>query len=766
MLTGPRMSGGCLRYVGCRWQDRCNCSRPWGWGCVLRRLLVVLIAGLVGGSVWVAPARAISAGARAPGVGFVARVNVGGVRSCTGALVDSQWVLTARSCFHVDGQPVRTGAPGLATTVTIGSDTVGGPAAPVLPVKWIVPHPERDVLLARLSLRLPDLPAVPVSGTAPAAGEALAVHGYGRTSTEWVPDQPQKAAVTVESVAGATFRVTAGGVAACKGDAGGPVVRGDSPALVGLVVASGQSGCLAEPDGSAGADAVRVDDIANWIARNTIGLTSSFRAFYRSNTVGIGGYDLNSSLDEVVPFDYDHSGKLDHLVLYRPGSRIVFVVKHNADDTYTPVFKSTTGVGGWDLASSADRVIAFDLTHSGKLDHLLLYRPGASKYKVLRHGAGNSFSTVIDGTWTALADPRDRLLAFDYTHTGKPDHLIGYRPGTGRIQIITHDSGNVFQFKYSSATGGIGGWDLRNAADRIIAFDLEHSGKSDHLMVYRPGTGRYMILRHGADDSFIAAINSTWTGVQDSRDQVVALDYDRTGKLDSLVGYRPGTGRIQIITHESGNVFQFRYSSATGGIGEYNLASTADRIVAFDNDHSGGANYLLAYRPGARIAWVIGRVAETVADAPVTVQAPADASGSLVEGFSYPDAQRILAELNVRLISGDGHILLADCATPPVDNVGVIKVFTTELLGPDGAGLVCFEVLGPTGRLDLEVPGVFEIRGDGQRADTGHQLTAVVTTESGPPTTVVCDPSGSTQVGIGADPNAAPTTLLQLRVPS
>ncbi len=120
----------------------------------------------------------------------------------------------------------------------------------------------------------------------------------------------------------------------------------------------------------------------------------------------------------------------------------------------------------------------------------------------------------------------------------------------------------------------------------------------------------------------------------------------------------------------------------------------------------------------------------------------------------------------VKLLSGDGHILLADCATPAVDNVGVVKVWTTEQIGANGAGQICFKVTAPTGRLDLEVPGVYEIRGDGQQAGFGHQLTAVVDTASDPPTTVVCNPSGSTQVGIGTDPSAEPTTLSQLRVPS
>jgi hypothetical protein len=35
---------------------------------------------------------------------------------------------------------------------------------------------------------------------------------------------------------------------------------------------------------------------------------------------GIGGYDLKSPADRAFAFDYDSSGKLDHLALYRPGT--------------------------------------------------------------------------------------------------------------------------------------------------------------------------------------------------------------------------------------------------------------------------------------------------------------------------------------------------------------------------------------------------------------------------------------------------------------
>ena len=142
--------------------------------------------------------------------------------------------------------------------------------------------------------------------------------------------------------------------------------------------------------------------------------------------------------------------------------------------------------------------------------------------------------------------------------------------------------------------------------------------------------------------------------------------------------------------------------------------------------------------------------------------AAADAQPSSVETFEYPGAAAIQQNYGVTLISGDGHILFADCATPPSGNIGLLKVRTTEGIGAAGNGLICFKVLAGTGRLDLKIPAVYEIRGDGLSSGAGHKVKADLTTDAGAHSTVDVNPSGSTPVGVGADPNNAPTTLLQL----
>jgi hypothetical protein len=708
--------------------------------------------------------------------GFLAKVNVGSKRACSGALVGPQWIVTTSSCFAVDGQAVSTGTPALPSTATVGRADGSAATERVLQVVRIVPHPNRDVLLAKLSLRVTDVAPIAVSGTAPTAGEIVQAVGYGRSATAWLPERPQAAPAVTGAVTADSFAWTGqngSGVAACEGDAGGPVFRGGAqPELLGLHVASGRGGCLAESSTRYGGTAARVDDLRTWITQNTPDPTAAFGTFHTSAN-GIAGYNLGSAADQAVPFDYDHSGKLDHLVLYRPGSGVIWIVKHNPDDTYTAVFHSDTGIANYSMRVSTDRVVAFDYDHSGKLDHLLLYRPGSRTVFILRHGAGATFTTAYSSSTAGiggydLADTRDEIMAFDYEHTGKLDHLVLYRPGTGIIRIVRHGTGSTFTSVFTSSTG-IANYSLRHPSDRIVAYDHDHSGRPDHLLLYRPGTKTVFILRHGDGTTFTAVYSSSTAGIGGydlaiASDKVLAYDYERTGRLDHLVLYRPGNGIVYVVRHGSGSTFTPVLRSTTG-IGGYDLRNTADRIVAFDDDHSGGPGHLFLYRPVSRLAWVVGRQEAAAPTEPVTVR-PVDTADSIVERFAYPGAQEILDTLNVRLISGDGHILLADCATPPVDNVGVVRVWTTEQIGPGGQGLVCFKVTGPAGRLDLEVPGVYEIRGDGQQPDTGHQLTAVVDTASGPPTPVVVNPSGSTQVGIGANPNNEPTTLLQLRVPS
>jgi hypothetical protein len=139
-----------------------------------------------------------------------------------------------------------------------------------------------------------------------------------------------------------------------------------------------------------------------------------------------------------------------------------------------------------------------------------------------------------------------------------------------------------------------------------------------------------------------------------------------------------------------------------------------------------------------------------------------DQQPSLVEDFAYPNAAQILASDQVQIISGDGHILYTACPIGQ-DTVGVIQMNTTASVGQaQTKGRVCFKVTGATGEVTVNIPRIYAITGDGLAPGQGHKLKANLTTAAGVRSSVDMPGYGTTQVGVGADPGADPTTLLEL----
>ena len=233
---------------------------------------------------------------------------------------------------------------------------------------------------------------------------------------------------------------------------------------------------------------------------------------------GIDGFNLNNPVDQIIPYDYEGTGKLDHLVCYRPGPGLgnVSIVRKVSDQNVPDAFRaaySQRGIGGYDLGGAADQVIAYDYDGSGHLDHLVCYRPGTRAIFIVQKVSGDDSPSAFKHVYAQgdpgkgiggyfLADPADRIIAYDYDGTGKLDHLVCYRPGTvtGIIWILrkvsNDDSPDAFAPVYQG--GGIGGYDLAVPIDQIIAYDLDGTGKLDGLICYRPGWGTIWFIRHKA----------------------------------------------------------------------------------------------------------------------------------------------------------------------------------------------------------------------------------------------------------------------------
>ena len=336
---------------------------------------------------------------------------------------------------------------------------------------------------------------------------------------------------------------------------------------------------------------------------------------------GIGGYDLIAPADRIFAFDYNSSGKRDHLVLYRPGTGTIWILRNNRDGTFTALPGSTgdpgNGIGGYNLASPADRVFAFDYDSNGNLDHLVSYRPGTGTIWILKNNRDGTFTALPGSTGDPgngiggynLASPADRVFAFDYDSSGKLDHLVLYRPGTGTIWILKNNRDGTFT-ALPASTGdpgnGIGGYDLANPADRVFAFDYNSSGKLDHLVLYRPGQRNFWIVRNNAG-TFTPVIGSA-SGIGgydlwDPNDRAFAFDYNNIGKLDHLVLYRPGQGNFWIVKNSAGTFTPTIHSDT--GIGGYDLLDPNDRAFAFDYNGNGRRDNLVLYRPGTGIIWIL-----------------------------------------------------------------------------------------------------------------------------------------------------------------
>jgi subtilisin family serine protease len=341
---------------------------------------------------------------------------------------------------------------------------------------------------------------------------------------------------------------------------------------------------------------------------------------------GIGGYDLAHPADQIFAFDFDHSGRLDHLVLYRSGTGTIWILHNSGGGSFTmeyPKVAPGSGIGGYDLADPADQVFAFDYEHTGRLDHLVLYRPGTGTIWIL-HNSGGTFSSVYPTPAVApgsgiggydLADPADRVFAFDYDGRGRLDYLALYRPGTGTIWILRNNDG-TFTKVYPTPTvtpgSGIGGYDLAHPADRVLAFDYAHTGRLDHLVLYRPGRGTIWILRNSGgtfSPRFVTGDPGAGIGgydLADPADRVFAFDYEGSGRLDYLALYRPGSGTIWILGNSAGTYKPDYATGAPGsGIGGYDLAHPADRVLAFDYEHTGRLDHLVLYRPGTGTIWIL-----------------------------------------------------------------------------------------------------------------------------------------------------------------
>jgi hypothetical protein len=403
---------------------------------------------------------------------------------------------------------------------------------------------------------------------------------------------------------------------------------------------------------------------------------------------GIGGYDLAWPQDRVFAFDWDSTGQADHLVCYRARTEdpVLWVLQKNPDGSFKMVFNSRAQTFQYSLATG-DQMFAFDYDGSGCLDHLVVYRPGTGMISILKRNnqqTGDTFTTVVAvakggiGGFN-LSDDRDRMFAFVYDDSGKLlNYLVAYRPGTSIISILKKASNStgpdayqaVYQQRAPDEPGlapqGIGGFNIGDSRDVLLAYDYNGTGRRDHIVCYRPGAGIVFIVQKVNNNDDLTAFKSVYAQrsgiggypVSDGSDRLLAYGYRDSaapgGQPDHLVAFRPGTGVVWILKKVSDDdkpgafrpVFRSgdpASNTAGDGIGGYDLASPADQLSTFDYPGTGSGDDLVLYRPGGAKIWILrsdGDLFVPVFKAPSTSTIVTVGLQAQIAGFEldpYPD---------------------------------------------------------------------------------------------------------------------------------
>ncbi|MGW4649933.1 trypsin-like serine protease [Kitasatospora sp. NPDC004289] len=527
---------------------------------------------------------------------FTAKLAVGDQgRSCSGALVDPYWVISAASCFAEGATPVVAGAPKARTTVTVGRTDLDTTTGVVTEATELVPRTDRDLVLVRLARPATGVTPVALTASAPSAGQQVTVAGFGRTRTEWAPRKLHGAVFTVGDPDAGGFPVAAPSPAdatLCKGDAGAPAVRanGGRFELLGITSRSWQGGCLGTPSAETrtGAYQARVDGLAQWV---------------RDTTASVLG-------------DADADGRADVAMTYFHADGAVGFFTSTADRAgMLGAFNSTYTVpaASWDRASM--KLVPGDFNGDHRSDLAMLYRFGDGSIGLFTGAAqpdgtigqfqGPSYKVPASAGWNWNAI---EVYPGDANGDGRGDVLMAYHHTDGAIGFFTSladQAGNLSQFN-STFTVPAASWD--RASMKLVPGDFNGDHRSDLAMLYRYGDGSIGLFTglaktdgtigqfQGPSYKVPASAGWNWNAIE-----VYPGDANGDGRGDVLMAYHHTDGAIGFFTSladQAGNLSQFN-STFTVPAASWDRASMKLVPGDFNGDHRSDLAMLYRYGDGS-----------------------------------------------------------------------------------------------------------------------------------------------------------------------
>ncbi|MFI2241228.1 trypsin-like serine protease [Streptomyces chrestomyceticus] len=487
-----------------------------------RRPRASLAAGIAAASITAAvltaaPANAVVGTATKDGsYSFTAKLDIGGTRSCSAALVDEQWLLTAASCFAdnpAQSLEVPAGAPKLKTTATVGrTDLSRETGGTVIDIERLVPRGDRDLVLAKLAKPVTGITPVEITAKAPLPGEDVFVSGYGRTSDEWVPDRLHYGRFTTGAAKQTTVSIQGedNRTAVCEGDTGAPVWRDIAGRyeLVGVSSQSAWGGCFGHDDETR-TDAVvsRTDDIAGWIQQA------------RLSTL------VPNVTSVMTTADFNGDGRTDVAAVTKEGNLHAFYGR--TDGTFEYGRPLWTLDGGW---KGITKIIGGDFNGDGHADIAAVWGNGS-----LRLYTGDSKGTLAQNkpmwvdekfNWNEMVQ-----LARFKTGTSNRDGLLAVWGGGPKGALYAYEAGP------SGALNGTKRNMWRDASwqnmKKIATGDFNGDGLDDIVAVTNVGgLNRYTRYDSKAGGGLSNGVSmwhdNGWGGTQ----ILLAGDFDGDGNTD------------------------------------------------------------------------------------------------------------------------------------------------------------------------------------------------------------------------------------------